>query len=70
MDQRQLNLVKFFNETWKVGAPVVVEKTRPTQGRTICEATLRNDHAVVYLDSMIGPVPIGWIKPMRPGGDL
>jgi hypothetical protein len=62
--------VSDWNRRFGVGLPVVIERPSVFRGKTITPAQMRDGKAVIYADSMSGPVPLEWVRPDTEVEDL
>jgi hypothetical protein len=59
----QVLAVETWNNKFRVGSEVDVEGKK-FRGRTITPACLRDGEAKVYVDGLVGPVPLRMVRPL------
>jgi hypothetical protein len=57
--------VENWNKRFMPGLPVVIERHVKFTGKTITPAQLKDGKAVIYADSMAGPIPLEWVRPEK-----
>ena len=55
--------IEKWNKNFRPGTPVEVRE-KHFSGRTITEACMRDHEAKVYVDGLVGPVPLRMVTPI------
>ena len=59
-----------WNRKFSPGLEIVIERRAEFKGKTIGPAVLKDGKAVIYANSMKGPVPLEWVRPDTEDKDL